>query len=120
MIGQGGTDVVAAVAPRQGEPIVHKPGKSAFIGTDFDQLLRRRGIRNLIFCGITTDGAVQCTMRDANDRGYECLILSDATASDETKHHEDQIHTLSLSEGLYGSIAKLDDLIRALSPEMVS
>jgi nicotinamidase-related amidase len=115
--GEAGADIVPALAPKPGEPVVVKPGKSAFIATDLDQLLRRRGIRNLIFAGITTDGAVQCTLRDANDRGYECLILRDATASDVPEHHADQIHTLALAGGHYGSIATVADLAALLPAE---
>ena len=106
--------------PAHGEPIVAKPGKSAFIGSDFDQILRRRGVRNLVFAGITTDGAVQCTLRDANDRGYECLILEDATASDIPSHHADQIYTLALAGGHYGSIAKVSDFAAALASEVTA
>jgi nicotinamidase-related amidase len=113
--GTDGTAIIDSLAPRTGEPIVAKPGKSAFIGTDLDHLLHKRGIRNLIFAGITTDGAVQCSLRDANDRGYECLILQDATASDVPTHHADQIHTLSLAGGHYGSIAGVDQLLRVLA-----
>ena len=65
---------------------------------------------------MTTDGAVQCTLRDANDRGYECLIVADATASDVPSHHADQIHTLSLARGHYGSIATAADVVRVLVP----
>jgi biuret amidohydrolase len=110
-----GTDIVAQLAPLTGEPVAPKSGKSAFIATDLDHLLRKRSIRNLIFSGIATDGAVQCSLRDANDRGYECLLLEDAAASDVPGHHADQLHTLSLAGGHYGSIAKADDLIRVLS-----
>jgi len=118
--GGRGAEIVPALAPREGEPVIAKPGKSAFIGTDLDQLLRRRGVRNLVFAGITTDGAVQCTLRDANDRGYECLILVDATASDVPAHHADQIHTLSLAGGHYGSLATADQFISVLSAEALS
>jgi nicotinamidase-related amidase len=114
--GTAGAAIVGPLAPCAGEPVAAKPGKSAFIGTDLDHLLRRRGVRNLIFAGITTDGAVQCSLRDANDRGYECLILEDATASDVPSHHADQIHTLSLAGGHYGSIATVDDVVRVLAP----
>jgi nicotinamidase-related amidase len=113
--GAPGTEMVAPLAPLMAEPVTPKSGKSVFIATDFDHLLRRRGIRNLIFSGIATDGAVQCSLRDANDRGYECLLLEDATASDVPAHHADQVHTLSLAGGHYGSIAKVDDLLRVLS-----
>lgn len=114
--GAPGTEIVAPLAPRTGEPVVPKAGKSAFIATDLDHILRKRGIRNLIFAGITTDGAVQCSLRDANDRGYECLLLEDATSSDVATHHADQVHTLSLAGGHYGSIAKADDLLGVLNP----
>jgi nicotinamidase-related amidase len=115
---EAGSDIIPALAPIPGEPVVAKPGKSAFIGCDFEQLLRKRGIRNLIFAGITTDGAVQCTLRDANDRGYECLILEDAAASDLPAHHSAQIHTLALAGGHYGSIAATKDLAAVISPEV--
>lgn len=120
IVGAPGANVIPALAPRSGEPVVTKPGKSGFIGTDLDQILRRRRARNLIFAGITTDGAVQCTLRDANDRGYECLILDDATASDDPAHHADQIHTLSLAGGHYGSIAPLSSFARALRTEVAA
>jgi nicotinamidase-related amidase len=115
--GEPGSAVIGELSPRVGEPVVEKPGKSAFIASDFDQLLRRRGIRNLVFAGITTDGAVQCTLRDANDRGYECLLLSDATASDVLRDHEDQVHTLSLAGGHYGSIATVGQFLTAAEGE---
>lgn len=118
--GEPGADIVAALAPEHGEPVVAKPGKSAFSGSDFDQILRRRGVRNLVFAGIMTDGAVQCTLRDANDRGYECLILEDATASDVPSHHADQIHTLALAGGHYGSIATTSKFAAALASEVAA
>jgi len=114
ILGEAGTRPVAALSPLAGEPVVEKPVKSGFIGTDLDQVLRRRGVRDLIIVGVTTDGAVQCTLRDANDRGYECLLVSDATASDIAAHHDDQVHTLSLAGGHYGSIATVDALIPVL------
>jgi biuret amidohydrolase len=115
ILGEPGTAVVPEVAPRSGEPVVAKPGKSGFIGTDLDQVLRRNGRRNLVVAGVTTDGAVQCTLRDANDRGYECLLLTDATASDVPAHHADQVHTLSLAGGHYGSIATVGDLLATMT-----
>ena len=115
--GEAGTSIVAALAPQPGEPVLVKPGKTAFIGSDFEHVLRRAGVRNLIFAGITTDGAVQCTLRDANDRGFECLVLDDATASDVPADHVDQIHTLTLAGGHYGSIANATDLAAALAED---
>jgi nicotinamidase-related amidase len=115
VVGEPGTSIVPELAPRSGEPVIAKPGKSGFISTDLDQILRRGGCRNLVISGVTTDGAVQCTLRDANDRGYECLLLADATASDVPAHHADQVHTLSLAGGHYGSIAGVSDLIATIT-----
>jgi nicotinamidase-related amidase len=117
VLGEPGTAVIDDLAPTPGEPVVAKPGKSAFVATDLDHILRRRGVRNLVVVGATTDGAVQCTLRDANDRGYECLLLEDCTASDEPEHHADQVHTLALAGGHYGSIARLADLAAALGKD---
>jgi biuret amidohydrolase len=105
--GTRGAEIVAPLHPRLSEPVIAKPGKSAFVATDIDHILRMHGIRNLIFVGVTTDGAVQCTLRDA-------------TASDVRTHHVDQLHTLSLAGGVYGSIASVENLLRVLRPEGAS
>ena len=79
--GEPGNDIVAAVAPLAGELVVDKPGKGAFYGTGLQETLDARGITHLIFAGVTTEVCVQTSMREANDRGYECLLVEDATAS---------------------------------------
>ena len=79
--GEPGNDIVPALAPAPGEPVIVKPGKGAFWATPLDDLLRGQGITHLIFAGVTTEVCVQTTMREANDRGYECLLIEDATES---------------------------------------
>jgi nicotinamidase-related amidase len=79
--GEPGHDIVSALAPAPGEPVLDKPGKGAFHQTDLEQILRNRGIETLIVCGVTTEVCVHTTIREANDRGYRCVALSDACAS---------------------------------------
>ena len=79
--GEPGNDIVPALAPLAGEAVIVKPGKGAFWATPLDEMLRRRGITHLILAGVTTEVCVQTTMREANDRGYECLLIEDATES---------------------------------------
>jgi nicotinamidase-related amidase len=79
--GEPGNDILPAVAPLPGEVVIDKPGKGAFYATALGEILRLRGITHLIFAGVTTEVCVQTTMREANDRGYECLLIEDATES---------------------------------------
>jgi len=79
--GEPGNDILPAVAPLPGEIVIDKPGKGAFYATALGEILRLRGITHLVFAGVTTEVCVQTTMREANDRGYECLLIEDATES---------------------------------------
>ncbi len=79
--GEPGADIVPQCAPMPGEMVVDKPGKGMFHATLVEEMLRARGIRQLVFAGVTTEVCVQTSMREANDRGYECLLIEDATAS---------------------------------------
>ena len=79
--GEEGHDIVAELAPRPGEPVIDKPGKGSFHATDLDAILRSRGIETLLVCGVTTEVCVHTTVREANDRGYSCIVLEDCVAS---------------------------------------
>jgi biuret amidohydrolase len=116
--GEPGCEIIPALSPQAGEAIIDKSGASAFCATDLDQLLHRRGIRNLIITGIATDGAVQSTLRDANDRGYECLLLSDCSAALDPFNHETILEITKKSHGQYGTVASSTQLLAALSERM--
>ena len=113
--GEPGWEIVPDLAPIEGEPIIDKPGKGAFYATDFEALLLKRGIRNLIFTGVTTDCCVHTTMRDANDRGFECLLLEDCCAATETANHDTVIRITVQGNGLFGTVASSADLLAALA-----
>jgi nicotinamidase-related amidase len=108
-------DIVPELAPAQGEIIIDKPGKSAFYATNLDAILRRAGIRKLVITGVTTDCCVQSTLRDANDRGYECLLLEDCCAAALEVNHLAQIEMLRLVGGHYGSITTSGVFIDAIA-----
>ncbi|MGA0198606.1 MAG: cysteine hydrolase family protein [Prochlorotrichaceae cyanobacterium] len=81
ILGEPGNQIIPALQPLETEVVITKPGKGAFYGTNFDALLRQKGITHLVITGVTTEVCVQTTMREANDRGYECLLVEDGTAS---------------------------------------
>lgn len=118
--GEPGWEIVPEVAPIPGEPIVDKPGKGAFYATDLDLLLRGAGITHIVLTGITTDVCVHTTMREANDRGYECLVLSDCTGATEKKHHEAALSMVTMQGGIFGAVATSDQLLAALGKQTVT
>ena len=113
--GEPGCEIVPELTPLTGEPVVDSPGVSAFHGSDIDQLLRKHGIRNIVITGVTTDGSVQSTMRDANDRGYECLILEDCCSSINPDHHDATLRMFKILRGHYGSITTSDSLLSTIA-----
>jgi len=112
--GEPNWDIVPELAPAEGEIVIDKPGKGAFMATDLDTVLALKGIRNLMIAGVTTDCCVQSTLRDANDRGFECLLLEDCCGAADHANHEAQIEIFRLSGGLWGSISTSDQVIATL------
>ena len=113
--GEDGHDIVKELYPEPGEPVVDKPGKGAFFATDLDSILKHRGIRHLVVCGVTTEVCVHTTVREANDRGYDCLVLEDCVASYFPEFHRSALAMIKAQGGIFGWVSDSRRFLEALA-----
>ena len=112
--GERGHDLIDALAPKKGEPVIDKPGKGAFYATDLGPILHHKGIETLIVCGVTTEVCVHTTVREANDRGYKCLVPGDCCASYFPEFHEVGLRMIKAQGGIFGWVTDSARLLAAL------
>ena len=113
--GEPGHDIIAELYPKESEPVIDKPGKGAFYQTDLDLMLRTRGIDTLLICGVTTEVCVNTTVREANDRGYRCIVLADCCASYFPEFHKMGLAMIKAQGGIFGWVSTSDALLKALA-----
>lgn len=112
--GEAGHDIIPALSPLQGEPIIDKPGKGSFYATDLELILRNRKIDALIVCGVTTEVCVHTTVREANDRGFRCLIPGDCCASYNPEFHAVSLRMFAAQSAIFGWLTESQQVVSAL------
>jgi nicotinamidase-related amidase len=113
--GEIGHDIIPELAPVDGEPVIDKPGKGAFHATDLDAVLRNRGIHKLIVCGVTTEVCVNTTVREANDRGFDCLVLEDCCGSYFPEFQDAALRMIKAQGGIFGWVGSSPTIVAALA-----
>ncbi|HAE99988.1 MAG TPA: isochorismatase [Methylophilaceae bacterium] len=112
--GEAGHDIIPELYPRAGEPIIDKPGKGSFYATDLEAILRNCNIESLIVCGVTTEVCVHTTVREANDRGYRCLVPADCCASYSPEFHEVSLRMIYAQSAIFGWVTDLASVLAAM------
>jgi nicotinamidase-related amidase len=112
--GEPGHDIIPELYPCDGEPVIDKPGKGAFYATDLDTILKHRGIKQLIVCGVTTEVCVNTSVREANDRGFDCLVLEDCCGSYFPEFQEMGLKMIKAQGGIFGWVGRSDAVVSAL------
>jgi nicotinamidase-related amidase len=112
--GEPGHDIIPELYPHAGEPIIDKPGKGAFHATDLDAILKNLDVTQLVVCGVTTEVCVNTSVREANDRGYDCLVVSDCVGSYFPEFQEIGLRMISAQGGIFGWVASSEAVIAAL------
>jgi len=113
--GEHGHGIVDELAPAPGEPVIDKPGKGAFYATDLDAMLHNRGIRQLVVCGVTTEVCVNTSVREANDRGYDCLVLEDCVGSYFPEFQVAALNMIKAQGGIFGWVSDSKRFLQALA-----